>query len=215
MNEDLINEVKALAGEVYANETKENQLRTQLAQICIDNYNQYIYPMLVQQKEILDAISNALHHDLKLYSFSKSVTIDDVGYDVCIRFPYTNSNKLKFRIEPSCNSSTIVECLEKPKEPVSYWYDNVTIISHFLGNEDTIQMTSEAINAIFVDQYNKIKRTCAEKNEKLKAILDELIERLNVAHVPTSKEDGTVEVMIGGKKFVGKLEEDTNGHTDN
>lgn len=30
-----------------------------------------------------------------------------------------------------------------------------------------------------------------------------------------TKEDGTVEVMIGGKKFVGKLEEDTDGADDN
>ena len=215
MNEDLINEVKALASEVHANETKEDLLRTQLAQICIDNYNQYIYPMLVQQREVLDAISDALQHSLNLYTFSKRVAIDDKTYDICVRFPFTNSNKLSFRIEPSSSSSTIVECLDKPKEVKSFWYENVSTISCFLGNEDAIQMTSGVINAIFIDQYNKIKRTCTEKNEKLKAVLDELTFRLSTAHVPVPKEDGTVEVMIGGKKFVGKLEEDTDGADDN
>lgn len=215
MNEDLINEVKALASEVHANETKEDQLRTQLAQICIDNYNQYIYPMLVQQREILDAISDALQRRLNLYAFSKKIAIDDVNYDICIRFPFTNSNKLSFRIEPSSNSTTIMECLEKPKEVKSFWYENVSIISRFLGNEDTIQVTSEVINSIFIDQYNNIKRTCTERNEKLKTVLDELTQRLSVAHVPVPKEDGTVEVMIGGKKFVGKLQEDTDGADDN
>ena len=215
MNEDLINEVKALAGEVYANEIKEDQLRTQLAQVCIDNYNQYIYPMLTQQRAVLDAIRDTLHHDLKLYTFSKRVAIDDENYDVLICFPFTNSNKLKFRIEPSSSSCTIIECLEKPKEVAGNWYDHATIISHFLGNEDAIQMLSETINAIFINQYNKIKQTCAERNEKLKAILDELTLRLSTAHAPVPKEDGTVEVMIGGKKFIGKLEEDTDGTDDN
>lgn len=215
MNEDLINEVKALASEVHANETKEDMLRTQLAQICIDNYNQYIYPMLVQQREVLDAISDALQHSLNLYAFSKRVTVEDVNYDICIRFPFTNSNKLSFRIEPSDHPITIVDCLEKPREVKSFWYEHVSIISCFLGNEDAIQMTSEVINSIFIDQYNKIKQTCTERNEKLKAVLDELTLRLSVAHVPVSKEDGTVEVMIGGKKFVGKLQEDTDGTDDN
>ena len=215
MNEDLINEVKALASEVYANETKEDQLRIQLAQVCIDNYNQYIYPMLLQQRAVLDAISDALHNNLNLYAFDQRVSIEDKNYDIILTFPFTNSNKLKFKIEPSNSSKVILTCLEKPKEVKDYWYDNCTLISRFLGNEDAVQVTSEAINSIFVKQYTKIKQKCTEKNEKLKAILDELIERLNVAHVPVSKEDGTVEVMIGGKKFIGKLEEDTDGADDN
>lgn len=214
MNEDLINEVKALASEVHANETKEDQLRTQLAQICVDNFNQYIYPMLVQQREILDAISDTLQHYLNLDVYKKAVLVNTVKYNITIYCPFTHNNKLGFIINPIIEG-TIVECKDKVKDIGGYWYNHADALSHFFGNEDAVQMTCGFINDLFVEQLNTIKKNCTDKNEKLKQIIDELTLRLSTAHVPVHKEDGTVEVMIGGKKFVGKLEEDTDGADDN
>lgn len=215
MNEDLIKEVKALAGEVRANEVKEDQLRKQLAQICVDNYNQYVYPLLKQQEDVLDAISEALKHYLDLGIYNKVVLVAGENYDVIIKCPYTNNNKLAFRIEPGNVSTLIVSCMNKADTSSICWYDNAAIVSHFFGNEDAVQMTCGFINDLFVKQLETIKKKCTDKNEKLKQIIDELTLRLSAAHVPVHKEDGTVEVMIGGKKFVGKLEEDTDGYTDN
>lgn len=215
MNEDLIKEVKALASEVRANEDKEDQLRKQLAQICADNYNQYIYPMLKQQENVLDAIKDTLRHYLNLRSYSKYVLIAAKKYEIIINCPDAQSNRLAFRIEPANVSTTIVSCVNKADASSCLWYGNATILSRFFGNEDAVQMTCGLINDVFVDQLNTIKTNYTDKNEKLKQIIDELTFRLSVAHVPVSKEDGTIEVMIGGKKFIGKqLEEDTNG-TDN
>lgn len=215
MNEDLINEVKALAGEVRANETKEDQLKKQLAQICVDNYNQYIYPLLKQQEAVLDAISDALGHYLDLKSYTEQVLVATEKYDVLIYCPYTQSNRLAFRIEPNAFSTSIVSCMDKADASKGSWYGSAAVISHFFGNEDAVQMTCGLINNLFVRQFETIKKKCTDKNEKLKQIIDELTLRLSAAHVPVHKEDGTVEVMIGGKKFVGKLEEDTDGADDN
>lgn len=215
MNEDLIKEVKALAGEVRANEDKEDQLRKQLAQICTDNYNQYVYPMLEQQTAILDAIKDTLKHNLKLCKYNKLVLVAGEKYEIIINCPYVAGNKLAFRIEPANISTTIVSCLNKADPSSCYWYGNVGILSHFFGNEDAVQMTCGFINDLFADQFKTIKNEYTDKNEKLKQIIDELTLRLSAAHVPVHKKDGTVEVMIGGKKFVGKLEEDTNGADDN
>ena len=215
MNEDLIKEVKALASEVSANEDKEDQLRKQLAQICVDNYNQYIYPMLTQQTDVLNAIGDTLKHYLNLGRYSKVVFVAAEKYEITINCPYTQSNRLAFRIEPASVSTTIVSCLNKADVTSCLWYGNATILSHFFGNEDAVQMTCGFINDLFVEQLNTIKTKCTDTNEKLKQIIDELTLRLSVAHVPVKKEDGTVEVMIGGKKFVGKLEEDTDGADDN
>ncbi|MBR6135549.1 MAG: hypothetical protein IKQ22_03595 [Clostridia bacterium] len=215
MNEDLIKEVKALAGEVRANEDKEDQLRKQLAQVCVDNYNQYVYPMLLQQTAVLNAIQDTLGHYLNLESYHKFVLVAAEKYEIIIRCPYTNNNKLAFRIEPASVSTSIVSCMNKADTSSGGWYGNAAIVSYFFGNEDAVQMTCGFINDLFVEQLNTIKKNCTDKNEKLKQIIDELTLRLSVAHVPVHKEDGTVEVMIGGKKFVGKLEEDTNGADDN
>ena len=215
MNEDLIKEVKALANEVRANEDKEDQLRTQLAHICADNYNQYIYPLLTQQGTILDAIRDTLKHNLNLGRFNKVVSVAEKGYDVIIFCPYTGSNKLAFRIEPENVSTTIVSCIDKADALSCSWYGNADILSHFFGNEDAIQKTCGFIGDLFAKQFKTIKNEYTDKNEKLKQVIDELTLRLSTAHVPVHKEDGTVEVMIGGKKFVGKLEEDTDGADDN
>lgn len=215
MNEDLIKEVKALASEVRANEDKEDQLRTQLAQICADNYNQYVYPMIGQQRIVLDAIGETLQHHLNLGRYNKFVNVAAEKYEIIIHCPYTASNKLGFRIEPANINTTIISCLNKADASDCYWYGNADILSHFFGNEDAVQMTCGFIGDLFAEQLKTIKNEYTDKNEKLKQIIDELTLRLSAAHVPVHKEDGTVEVMIGGKKFVGKLEEDTDGADDN
>jgi len=208
MNEDLIKEVKALASEVRANEDKEDQLRKQLAQICVDNYNQYVYPMFIQQRNVLDAISETLKHHLNLGRYDKSVLVAAEKYEIIIRCPYTAGNQLAFRIEPVNVDTTIVSCMNKADASNCYWYGNADILSHFFGNEDAVQMTCGFINDLFAEQLKTIKNEYTDKNEKLKQIIDELTLRLNATHVPVQKEDGTVEVMIGGKKFVGKIEEE-------
>jgi hypothetical protein len=215
MNEDLIKEVKALASEVRANEDKEDQLRKQLAQICVDNYNQYIYPMLEQQEAVLDAISDTLKHYLSIGSYIKIAPVAEEKYAVRICRPFTHNNRLAFKIEYTNTVNTVVSCNDKADALTNYWYSNASILSLFFGNEDAVQMTCGVINDLFVKQLNAIKNEYTEKNEKLKQIIDELTLRLSTAHIPVHKEDGTVEVMIGGKKFVGKLEEDTDGADDN
>ena len=214
MNEDLIKEVKALANEVHANETKEAQLREQLAQTCVNNYNQCVCPMLEQQTAVLDAISEVVQDKLHLGTFKKQVLVAGIKYDVFIYCPYCASNTLAFKIEHSCDYETIVSCMHEADVSKSLWYANAVVLSHFFGNEDAIQMTCGFINDMLAEQLFTIKNKCTDKNERLKNLIDELTLRLSVAHVPISKEDGTVEVMIGGKKFIGKLEEDTNGHTN-
>ena len=153
-------------------------------------------------------LSNTLKHYLNLDTYRKQVSIDNETYTLYINCPYTHINKLQLTIESNPANDTIVRCREEADIDRGYWLGNAVVLSKFFGNEEAIQMTSEFINDLFVSQLVTIKNNYTLANEKLKCIIDEITLRLSVAHVPVPKEDGTVEVMIGGKKFVGKLKEE-------
>lgn len=76
----------------------------------------------------------------------------------------------------------------------------------FLTEEDS-QKFVEACKVEYVDILNKYSALVSERNEKLSKSIDKLSEELSKSSCVSHKEDGTVEIHLGGKTYTATLKE--------
>lgn len=229
MIKDLIKEVTLQAEEVKENLAKQDELRVRIQEVCIENWKKMILPVLREYDQLFKYLTSCLResvsfwvriyvtHDAQRYY---GIKLDSSCYKSGLSVQLLRSTPFKNPV------------LEDPdiEEEYKYKWDNYnntspeTYIEHaecdllnidtannyhvLLINEDACNKLLAAITDAVAHRLECLKDQLEGENSKLVGTINMLMAELASAHVPVSKEDGTVEVMLGGKKFVGTLKEE-------
>lgn len=224
MIKDLIKDVQNIANSVNDKLLEKDKKEEELYTICKNNFINLIVPVIDEFENLIDWLEHSTRDSISFYWERAFILTDEecTGKTYAIELTYAgNHMELRFGITDDRHESDgrkITKCMN-----IKWiWDDRATIDLHITKmntkftnqlypifvNEGACNEVIAAINTIMEQEIAKWIKRFNDLDSKLVCTLEKLKVALAHAHVPTFKEDGTVEVMIGGKKFVGKIEEE-------
>ncbi len=90
----------------------------------------------------------------------------------------------------------------------SFSESDVRAIADYLGSEEKTMQTLEYVRKGYAEIFNQYLTRINKENEGLYSTVEELTKLLADSTVMEEKEDGTVEIHLGGKTFRGKVVEE-------
>lgn len=199
----LMDEIKSAVEKNVELENRKNEVMDDLRKVMIKNCQ------TVLQKEL--AMYYRLSKDLRekfrcnvLYVEEKT---DNSQIKLCYGYSdtevyvmyYENNSKYYFSLRG--NDDTI-GFLEKAGETT------LRIFSEYLDTEEHAMQFLERVRKGYSDVFMQFLAFINKENEKLHDTIEDLSKRLSDSSVVENKEDGTVEIHLGGKVFRGNIVEE-------
>lgn len=184
---DALEELKKkLVGLVEENDTlkaKEEETTGKIKAIIGENCEKFVIPVYNELREIDNLCYRVTQHAFRL-------TDEPVIY-----------------YYPSCYYSTGLLIKGHSTETFLHFgcFDNDNI-KHFSTVESTLEFVEE-LKKVFIHRFEVFLPLLEKKNAELKSQVDNLITLLENSSTVEEKSNGTIELTINGKKYVGKLVE--------
>lgn len=97
---------------------------------------------------------------------------------------------------------------KQSREDKIYHYQYEFNLRNVFLTEDKALALVDAIKDQYVIVFNAWANYLKDSNEQYAKAIEDLKDMLASAHTVETKEDGTVEIMLGGKKYVGRIAEE-------
>ncbi|MBP5594510.1 MAG: hypothetical protein J6Y02_03945 [Pseudobutyrivibrio sp.] len=229
MIKKLIEEVTLQAEEVRDNLYRQDELRVQIQEKCIENWKKLILPVLQEYTQLFQYLTSCTRESVSLWARVYVTHDEQRYYGIKIDTTYYRSGLSIELLRSATHKEPITEDPYIEEDDQYNWdqYTNsspevfiekvesdlftVDIANYYYPlfiNEDACNKVLTAITDVVACRLERLKNQLETKNSELVGIIDKLVAALAVAHSPVQKEDGTIEVMLGGKKFIGKLQEE-------
>lgn len=199
----LMDEIKSAVEKNVELENRKNEVMDSLRKVMINNYR------TVLQEEL--AMYYRLSKDLKekfrcnvLYVEEKT---DNSQIKLCYGYSDTEvyvtyyKNISKYYLSLRGDEDTVIY-LKKTGET------DLSIFSQYLDTEEHAMTFLERVRKGYSDIFTQFLAFINGENEKLHDTIEDLSKRLSDSSVMENKEDGTVEIHLGGKVFRGNIVEE-------
>lgn len=205
---EIVGKVKdSVAKNVSMEETCENRA-IELRDKCVDNYNRII-------KEHFDMLHTLASDLCKKYGIFYNVTEGNKSEHLLIKY-YGDNHSSGFYVEVRAD-----KYLYRPY----YWSNNslfkedirsihtsnnkerIIAFSELFSTEDKANAFLAEVNEQYVKLFEEVVKVVDEKNGELALQLDSLKKALSTSSVVKEKEDGSIEIHLNGKTYIGKVVE--------
>ena len=199
---DLTEKIKVAVQKNVDLEQKKKELIADLKETERKNYTMILHEELVMYQR--------LAMDLRA-QFDCTVRFDD-------RDSKCNGLKLMFKMNDSnafiqCHHDNLTTYLllresNGLSQFNSFCESDVRAIADYLGSEEKTMRTLEYVRKGYAEIFNQYLTHINKENEGLYSTVEELTKLLADSTVMEEKEDGTVEIHLGGKTFRGEVVEE-------
>lgn len=202
---EILGKVKdSVAKNASMEETAESRA-IELRDKCVDNYNRIV-------KEHFDLLHTLASDLCKKYGIFYNVCEDEKSEHLLIKysnaFYYVEVRADKYYYKPYywCNNGVINEdicsihsCCDRRR---------VIAFSELFSTEDRTNAFLTEVNEQYAKLFEEVIKVVDKKNEELALQLDSLKEALSTSSVVKEKEDGSIEIHLNGKTYVGTVKEE-------
>ena len=165
----------------------------------------YIHEMNIFVKDVRDKASGAPKFDEISVNIPLGEDIDD-NYSLRLRvsnygvnLDYTNHGMGYF--------SSYLQYKESREDKVYRYQYEFNLRNVFITEDKALELV-DCIKDQYVIVLNAWANYLKDSNEQYAKAIEDLKDMLSSAHAVETKEDGTVEIMLGGKKYVGHIAEE-------
>ena len=185
--------------------TLEKQIKDTVAK----NFNEIVKPFMVEMNKLIKSISDMSNTSVSFDTGKNTVNIflgenvPDYYYFRLNKYwggIYTNFGRTSDHYYNRWDTDLITQ--------TDCWSnDNILELSYWFLTEEKSQEFVELVKEYYVELLEKYSILVKERNEKLSQSITELTEELKRASTVEHKEDGTVEIHLGGKTYRATLKE--------
>ena len=208
INEILEGVKTSVAKNVSMEETAEGRA-IELRDKCVDNYNRII-------REHFDMLHTLASDLCQKYGIFYNVKEDNKSEHLLIKY-YSNNRSGGFYVEVKVDTY-----LYRPY----YWCNNlmfkddicsihdcnnrerVIAFSKLFSTEDRANAFLAEVDEQYAKLFEEVIKVVDEKNSELALQLDSLKEALSTSSVVKEKEDGSIEIHLNGKTYIGTVKEE-------
>lgn len=205
---EILESVKdSVAKNVSMEETAESRA-IELRDKCVDNYNRIV-------KEHFDMLHTLASDLCKKYGIFYNVKENNKSEHLLIKYYGNNSSgfyveviadKYLYRPYYYCNNQVIKEDIRS----IHASNDRARVIAfgELFSTEDKANAFLAEVNEQYAKLFEEVIKVVDEKNAELALQLDSLKEALSTSSVVKEKEDGSIEIHLNGKIYIGTVKEE-------
>ena len=187
----------------------KRELERQIKDTIAKNFNEIVKPFMTDMNKLIRSISD-MSNTSAIFGTRENTVSVFLGENIpdCYFFRlnkywggiYTTFGR---KSESYCNR------LEKDliSEETCWDNDNILKLSYWFLTEEKSQEFVELVKEYYVELLEKYSVLVKNRNEQLSQSIKELTEELKRASTVEHKEDGTVEIHLGGKTYKATLKE--------
>lgn len=204
----LLAEVNQKKDEAEARAKQINDMHAQMNDTIEGNYVSIIKPVWEKYNDILSSLRDKHYKECPSdYTVRIDATNPETNEEVWI--------ELKFR-----GYNIVIN--KSSTDNLDFWqpgWTDVKTSSHeakrfrfyslynFFANEECAQRFVDKLTDIMIDVLSGYSTNFDKTNAEYAQCISKLAEALKTAHTVEEKEDGTVEIQLGGKTYIGKVKE--------
>lgn len=199
----LTDEIKSAVEKNLELENRKNEVMDDLRKVMIKNYQTVLKEELAMYYRLSRDLKEKFHCNV-LYVEEKT---DNSQIKLCYGYSDTEvyvmycENISQYYLSLRGNDDAIV-LLKKAGET------DLRIFSQYLDTEEHAMQFLERVRKGYSDVFAQFLAFINKENEKLHDTIEDLSRRLSDSSVVENKEDGTVEIHLGGKIFRGNIVEE-------
>lgn len=201
---ELTDEIRGAVEKNLELENKKKEVLDNLRKVMVNNYK----TVLKEELYVYYRLSRELREKFRcsvLYVEEKKDNSEIklfYGYsDTDVYIKYSENDVSKNYLSLRGDDDT-VRFLEKSGETT------LSIFSQYLDTEEHALQLLERVRKGYSDIFTQFLAFINKENEKLHNTIEDLSKRLSDSSVVENKEDGTVEIHLGGKVFRGNIVEE-------
>lgn len=206
--ESLIKDIDACISDRNSMIQKKKELKLDVSKVILINYESFFKTEVKRYEDVLNSIHNKgiwVKDRLKdkFAIGDKWLEVYSDGYNIAFRYQYSNISS--FGWEPDANC--VPDILSTPDKILNRSENWFAMMNTFFGSEEKTLATLAFIRQFVVKVLQSMHDYISVKNTELAESLDKLREVVSNSRSIETKEDGTIEIMLGGKTYIGTVKE--------
>ena len=178
-------------------------LKKELGAVCEENARKLYVPFQEDMNSILSTLCSAASQYPNFSTYEENLEIPENDRYAQLVF-YVDSSGVRLRYEEHCSYA-----VNFPIGAPAYWkearYYHWARMAEWFKNEDAVNKVIEKAKVHYVKLLEKYNVLLENEGHQYTQLIEHLKELLSDAHNVEEKEDGIVEIQLGGKTYVGKL----------
>ena len=205
---EIVEKVKdSVAKNVSMEETCESRA-IELRDKCVDNYNRIVKEYFDMLHTLANDLCNkyGVFYNVKEENKSEHLLIKYYGNNSSRFYVEVKADKYLYRPYYCCNNQVIKEdicsihtCNDR---------ERVIAFGELFSTEDKANAFLAEVTEQYTKLFEEIIKVVDEKNTELALQLDSLREALSTSSVVKEKEDGSIEIHLNGKTYIGTVKEE-------
>lgn len=199
----LMDEIQSAVEKNLELENRKKEVMDDLRKVMINNYENVLKEELFMYYRLSKDLREKFYCNVLYVEEKKDNSSIKLSYNRCdteVHITY-NMKDSKYYFSLRGDDDTI-KFLEKAGET---W---LSIFSEYLDTEEHAMLLLERVRKGYSDIFMQFLAFINRENEKLHDTIEDLSKRLSDSSVMENKEDGTVEIHLGGKVFRGNIVEE-------
>ena len=192
---------------LLANEKAEQ--KSKVCAIVRKNLETIVVPYILDMNAFLKAVRDKASGFPKFDEIRVGIPLGediDDNYSLCLRTSSYGVN-LEFANHGMGYFSSYLQYKDSRDDKVYRYQYDFNLRNVFITEDKALALV-ESIKDQYVIVLNKWADYLKDSNEQYAKAIEDLKDMLSSAHAVETKEDGTVEIMLGGKKYVGRIAEE-------
>lgn len=180
----------------------------QIGQICRDNAKSIVVLFVKEMNHFVEYLRRAPCGYIDYEYKRHNLATDDDAPD-CYEFAYiVSSSGIDLGYIHNGSSYWSKQFTYDSRDSNPQWESqHIQYISNWFGTEERCQELVEILAKEYAKLFSAYEQHFAEKNVAYADAIKELKGKLEGFHAIKTKEDGTVEIQLGGKTYIGTLKE--------
>lgn len=218
-------DIKSVFDELQKAAEKNNKLYTEIADKSkviaanvVKNYYEIVQPVETELAHLLKNIRETAR-------FIKTPPFDGRTEDLFLG-PEVNEDKVSLSIKTTWRGVFVVyhadgygelwQSIYNAKEhSLSLTDAKLTLFAPWLASEEKANELAELVKKAYIPLLEWHKQQFEEIGSDLSSTVEHLQKVLDGSHTVEEKEDGTVKIQLGGKTYIGRLEEEAKNYAEN
>ena len=196
---EIIKNAENLLSENEELECRKNQMELELLKKIESNYNKLFVPEIQELTKL----------DTKLADASGIFGLETRCETFCISGASSSFGTFFYITNRSNFNDHVVynKILHRKYPDRDFPSDyKIHLLKEFISEDSTLSHLAE-IKESFAERFETYAKTVSEKNEKLSAQIEILAEQLKESSSVEEKEDGSIEITLNGKTYIGTVKE--------
>ena len=184
-------------------EDRKAELTEKIKEVMCNNYRSILFDELKLYRQLCCEFKNKYRGCGALY-------LENKDYGIKLKFYYTDGIEVFLKI-PIANCGCYHLGLKGEETELNYLKgckeNEIRYISPYLDTEEHSLQLLERVRKGYASIFSQFLEFIDKENEELYKVVEDFSKRLEKSSTVENKEDGTVEIHLGGKTFRGSIVE--------